>query len=69
MGPEKAMEDLSAELDSVLQAMSKAKKLEDKLAYSQIVKNLCESLGVFLSLATDIFGMDLDDDDLDDDEF
>ena len=60
--PEKLMEDLNSELHAALKAMSKAKNVEEKLAYSQIVKNLCESLGVFLSLATDMMGPDYDDD-------
>jgi hypothetical protein len=28
--------------------MSNAKSVEEKVSYSQIIKNLCESMGVFL---------------------
>ena len=44
--------------------MAKAKTVEEKVAYSQIVKNMSESLGVFLSLANDMMafeGFDEDD--------
>lgn len=48
---EKLMEDLSEEISRTLQAMAKAKTAEEKLAYSQAVKNLCQSLDVFLQAA------------------
>jgi hypothetical protein len=48
------MEGLSKELEVALKAMSQAKSLEDKVKHSQIIKNLCESLGVFLTLASDL---------------
>jgi len=54
MNPEKIMEGLSKELEVALKAMSQAKSLEDKVKHSQIIKNLCESLGVFLNLASDL---------------
>jgi hypothetical protein len=40
--------------------MAKAKTPEEKLAYSETVKNLCESLGVFLNLVSNV--MPYDDD-------
>ncbi|MBW1980146.1 MAG: hypothetical protein JRJ12_02905 [Deltaproteobacteria bacterium] len=58
MDPEKIIDGLSEELINSLKLMSKSKDIDKKLRYSEIVKNLCESLGVFLSLATDM--MDLD---------
>jgi hypothetical protein len=54
MNPEKIMEGLMKELGVALKSMSNAKSLEEKVAHSQIVKNLCESLGVFLDLATNM---------------
>ena len=51
---EDLIENISKELEASLKAMSKAKTTEEKVAYSQIVKNLSESLGMFLDLA---FGM------------
>lgn len=47
MDPERIMDGLSKDLDDVLKAMDKAKSLDEKVAYSKIVKNLCKSLGVF----------------------
>jgi len=61
MDPDKLMTDLSKELSATLKAMSKAKTAEEKLAYSQVVKNLCESLGVFLDFAGNMMDFDLDD--------
>jgi hypothetical protein len=60
MDPEKLMDDLSKELSSALKALGKAKTLEEKLQYSEIVKNLSESLGVFLDLISNMapFGFD-----------
>ncbi len=62
MNPEKMMEGLMKELDSAIKAMSKAKTAEEKVVHSQIVKNLCESLGVFLNAANDaMYNDDFDD--------
>ena len=47
MDPEKIIIGLSKELTSELKAMSKAKDIHEKEVHSRIVKNLCESLGVF----------------------
>lgn len=62
MDPEKLMNDLSKELEVALKALGKAKSLEEKLQYSEIVKNLSESLGVFLGLASDIASYGFDED-------
>ena len=61
MDPEKLMEALSRELDETLQAMAKAKTLEEKKEYSKIVNNLSQSLGMFLKLASDMMGLDFDE--------
>jgi hypothetical protein len=61
MDPEKLMNDLSKELSIALKAMAKAKTPEEKLQYSEIVKNLCESLGVFLGLISDMAPYGFDD--------
>jgi len=61
METEMLMEGLSREITSSLKAMATANTIEDKMAYSQIIKNLCDSLGVFLNLATDMMGYDTDD--------
>ncbi|MBT3877536.1 MAG: hypothetical protein HON76_09425 [Candidatus Scalindua sp.] len=60
MEPEKLMDGISKEMNIALKAMGKAKTSEEKLVYSKIVNNLSQSLGVFLSLVSD---MGLFDDD------
>lgn len=62
MDPENIMTGISREIEVALKAMEKAKNPEEKLVYSKTVKNLCESLGVFLSLANDMMPYDEDDD-------
>jgi hypothetical protein len=59
--PERLIDGLSSEIMTALQSMQKAKTVDEKMAYSQIVKNLCESMSVFLNLATDMMGYDTDD--------
>lgn len=65
MDPEKLMNDLSNELSANLKGLAKAKTVEEKKQYSEIVKNLSESLGVFLSMITELapYGFDEDDED------
>lgn len=67
MDPDQIMEGLSNELNAALKSMSKAKNVNDKEVYSRIVKNLCESLGVFLNLASEMMPYDFDDEYDDDD--
>ncbi|MDZ7695587.1 MAG: hypothetical protein U5R49_01210 [Deltaproteobacteria bacterium] len=62
MDPDRVMDGLSKELNSALKAMSKTKDLNEKEVYSRIIKNLCESQGVFLKLASDMMPFDFDDD-------
>ena len=62
MDPEKIMDGLSKELNSALKAMAKAKDVNEKEVHSRIVKNLCESLGVFFNLASEMMSFDSDDD-------
>jgi hypothetical protein len=62
MEPEKIIIGLSKELTSELKAMSKAKDVNEKEIHSRIVKNLCESLGVFFDLASEVMSFDYDDD-------
>lgn len=60
MDPEQILEGLSTELNTTLKAMAKTKDVNEKEAYSRILKNLCESMGVFLKLASEM--MQYDDD-------
>ncbi len=68
LGPEKYFELLISEMASVVKDMSKAKSVKEKLEYSEIIKNLSEAMGTYVSSLTDM--MDLEDDyDFDDDDF
>lgn len=58
---EKIMDGLSKEIGSVLKAMSKTKDVNEKETYSRILKNLCDSLNGFLTLATEMMPYDYDD--------
>ena len=53
---------LSKELTSELKVMPQAKDVNEKEIHSRIVKNLCESLGVFFDLASEVMSFDFDDD-------
>ena len=61
MDPEKIMIGISKEIDATLEAMENAKTPEEKLINSKTVKNLCESLGVFLNLVSDMEPYDDDE--------
>ena len=66
MDPEKMMTGISNAILTSIKDMGKAKTPEEKLTQSKTIKNLCESLEVFLNLMSD---MDLyDDDDYDEDQ-
>ena len=62
MDPDKIMDNLTKELAFALKAMAKAKDVDEKETHSRIVKNLCESIGVFLNLASELMPFDFDDD-------
>lgn len=62
MDPEKIIDGLSKELNSALKAMGKAKDVNEKEVYSRIVKNMCESLGVFFDMASEMMAFESDDD-------
>jgi len=48
------MNGVSKEIEIALKSMAKAKTPEEKRIHSETVKNLCESLGVFLNLMSDM---------------
>ena len=58
MDPDKIMNGISKELLAAIKAMEKAKSPEEKQMYSETVKNLSESLGVFLGFMSDMALMD-----------
>jgi hypothetical protein len=57
---ETIMDGLSKEINSALKAMNKTKDINEKEAYSRIIKNLCESQGVFLQFASEMMPLDGD---------
>jgi hypothetical protein len=61
MEPDKIMDGISRELMAALKDMAKAKNVDEKLKYSQVVKNLCDSLGMFLELASSMMPFEDDD--------
>ena len=63
MEPDKLMTDISQEISAALKNMGQARTPEEKIMYSEIVKNLCESLGVFLRLVSEMGDMPMYDDD------
>lgn len=69
MDTTKIIDDISKEISNALKSMSQAKDVSDKEAYSRIVKNLCESLDVFMDFNRDIMPYDFDDfDDIDNED-
>ena len=60
MDPDKMMTGISKEIDVALKSMGKSKTPDEKLIHSEIVKNLCESLGVFLNLMSNMMPFDED---------
>jgi hypothetical protein len=61
MEPDELMTGISKEMSIALKSMAKASTPEEKLIYSEIVKNLSESLGVFLNLMSEMAFMEDDD--------
>jgi hypothetical protein len=69
MDTAKLIDDISKEISGALKSMAQAKDVSDKEAYSRIVKNLCESLDVFLDLNRDMIPYDFDEfDDIDNED-
>ncbi|MDD3814199.1 MAG: hypothetical protein PHZ02_06085 [Desulfocapsaceae bacterium] len=60
MDPEKIMEEMSLQLSEALMALKNSTAIEEKVAYSQVVKNLSDAMGVFLNLAADSMMEDYD---------
>lgn len=63
MDPDQLMDGLSKEINSALKSMAKTKDINEKEVYSRIIKNLCESQGVFLELAAGMMPHGFNDDD------
>ena len=54
MDPEKIIDGLFDELDALITKMSKAKTADEKLAYSQAIKNLSESLANIIDIINEM---------------
>ena len=69
MEPDKMVDGLLQEISEIQKRMAKAKKAEDKLIYSEILKNLCSSFKDLIGVVQSMMMSDIDDDwdDLDDD--
>jgi len=61
MDPEQLFNGISQELSKALKDMAKAKTLEERVQYSEIVRNLSDSMSGFLSAMTDLAPLDADD--------
>lgn len=61
MDPEKIMNGISKELLASIKAMEKAKTPEEKFMHSKTVKNLTQSLGVFLDFMNTMAMIDDDE--------
>lgn len=68
MNPEQLMDFLSKEINSALRNMSRTKDMNEKEVYSRIIKNLCESQGVFLKFTSEMMSYDFEDDDMDEED-
>jgi len=68
MDPDQMVDGLLKEIGATLKLMAKTKKPEEKLIYSEIIKNLCSSFGEILNVLNSMMMPDLDDfdDDWDD---
>jgi len=70
MDPEILMNKLAEELDNSIEDMRAAQTVEERLRHSEIVRNLSESMGVFLKLISDVMNADFDGfDEFDDDDY
>jgi len=69
MDPEQLMNALGNELGKSIQDLQREDDLDKRIKKSQIIKNLSESMGVFLRLISDVMSADFDgfEEDYDDD--
>jgi hypothetical protein len=58
--PTKAIETLQAEIDRTLKEISKAKGIEEKLKWSELLNNLTDSIGVYFDFVTSAMEAEMD---------
>lgn len=61
MDPDKLIDGISKEMSAALKDMGKAKSVEERLMYSEMIKNLTKSFGVFVGLMNELAYMEEDD--------
>lgn len=61
--PDNLLTPMFTEVNRLLVEMKKTKDLEKRKIQSEIVKNLCESLGVFFDTLTNTMAGGIEDDD------
>lgn len=59
MDPEFLLNGILDELEDAIEGMAKSDSVQEKLEYSQIIRNLSMSMGQFLNMAADF--MDLEE--------
>ncbi len=59
MDPEFLLNGILDELEGAIEGMAKSDSVQEKLEYSQIIRNLSMSMGQFLNMAADF--MDLEE--------
>jgi len=59
MDPEFLLNGILDELEDAIEGMAKSGSVQEKLEYSQIIRNLSMSMGQFLNMAADF--MDLEE--------
>ena len=58
--PTESMEKLQAEIDRTLKEISKAKSIDDKLKWSELLNNLTDSLSVYFDFLTTVMDSEMD---------
>jgi len=58
--PTEAIEKLQAEVDRTLKEISRAKNIEEKLKFSELLKNLTQSLNVYFDFLSTVIDSELD---------
>jgi hypothetical protein len=66
--PTKAIEKLQDEIDRTLKEISKAKTIDEKLKWSELLNNLTESIGVYFDFITSAMDAEMDTWDEEEDE-
>jgi hypothetical protein len=58
--PTKAIENLQVEIDRALKEIAKAKGIDEKLKWSELLNNLTDSIGVYFDFVTSAMAADMD---------